>query len=95
MIRKDKHHDQHPLTLCHFNYFNSIESFYRLYDLFTNLFNNSTFSFWYWPGAILIFITIIIQLTLLSKCKQKLVTSLLGVLNIILLILFSTPLLLS
>lgn len=62
---------------------------------FTNLFNNSTFSFWYWPGAILIFITIIIQLTLLSKCKQKLVTSLLGVLNIILLILFSTPLLLS
>lgn len=64
---------------------------------FTNLFNNSTFSFWYWPGAILIFITIIIQLTLLSKCKQKkkLVTSLLGILNIILLILFSTPLLLS
>ncbi|MEN2383397.1 hypothetical protein [Staphylococcus warneri] len=72
---------------------------------FTNLFNNSTFSFWYWPGASLIFMTLIIQLTLLSKCKHKLTllskckhkltVILLGILNIILLILFSTPLLLS
>ena len=37
MIRKDKHHDQHPLTLYHFNYFNSIELIYRLYDLFHEL----------------------------------------------------------
>ena len=95
MIRKDKHHDQHPLTICHFNYFNSIEFIYRLYDLFTNLFNNSTFSFWYWPGASLIFMTLIILLALLSKCKHKLTVIVLGVLNIILLILFSTPLLLS
>ncbi|MCI2789648.1 hypothetical protein ACO2FP_01060 [Staphylococcus warneri] len=62
---------------------------------FTNLFNNSTFSFWYWPGASLIFMTLIILLALLSKCKHKLTVILLGVLNIILLILFSTPLLLS
>lgn len=62
---------------------------------FTNLFNNSTFSFWYWPGASLIFMTLIIHLALLSKCKHKLTVILLGVLNIILLILFSTPLLLS
>lgn len=62
---------------------------------FTNLFNNSTFSFWYWPGAILIFMTLIILLALLSKCKHKLTVIVLGVLNIILLILFSTPLLLS
>ena len=62
---------------------------------FINLFNNSTFSFWYWPGASLIFMTLIILLALLSKCKHKLTVILLGVLNIILLILFSTPLLLS
>ena len=62
---------------------------------FTNLFNNSTFSFWYWPGASLIFMTLIFQLTLLSKCNHKLTVILLGILNIILLILFSTPLLLS
>lgn len=62
---------------------------------FTNLFNNSTFSFWYWPGASLIFMTLIILLALLSKCKHKLTVILLGVLNIILLTLFSTPLLLS
>ena len=62
---------------------------------FTNLFNNSTFSFWYWPGASLIFMTLIILLALLSKCKHKLTVILLGVLNILLLILFSTPLLLS
>ncbi|AXV41159.1 MULTISPECIES: hypothetical protein [Staphylococcus] len=62
---------------------------------FTNLFNNSTFSFWYWPGASLIFMTLIILLALLSKCKHKLTVIVLGVLNIILLILFSTPLLLS
>ena len=62
---------------------------------FTNLFNNSTFSFWYWPGASLIFMTLIIILALLSKCKHKLTVIVLGVLNIILLILFSTPLLLS
>ncbi|MCJ1804562.1 hypothetical protein [Staphylococcus warneri] len=62
---------------------------------FINLFNNSTFSFWYWPGASLIFMTLIILLALLSKCKHKLTVIVLGVLNIILLILFSTPLLLS
>lgn len=62
---------------------------------FTNLFNNSTFSFWYWPGASLIFMTLIILLALLSKCKHKLTVIVLGVLNIILLILFSTPRLLS
>lgn len=61
---------------------------------FTNIFNDSTFSFWYWPGAILIFITLIIHLTILPKSKYKLVVILSSILNLILLILFSAPILL-
>lgn len=61
---------------------------------FTNLFNGTTFSLWYWPGATLIIITLIINLISLFKYGHRFALIILIILNVVLLLIYSAPLLL-
>lgn len=73
----------------------SIVNLFVVYTtFFTNLFNDTKFSLWYWPGATLIIITLIINLISLFKYGQRFALIILIILNAVLLLIYSAPLLL-
>lgn len=63
--------------------------------LFTNLYNNTLFSLWYWPGAIILFITLIINVISIYFGKQLIILVLLLVLNVVMLVMFTAPIILA
>ncbi|RTX92161.1 hypothetical protein E2558_11135 [Staphylococcus pragensis] len=63
--------------------------------LFTNLYNQTIFNFWYWPGALIIFLTLIFNTLCLLLGMRLILNIILFICNIILLIIFTSPFLLS
>ncbi|PNZ85121.1 hypothetical protein CD127_00065 [Staphylococcus petrasii] len=62
--------------------------------LFTNLYNQTIFNFWYWPGALIIFLTLISNTLCLLLSMHILLNAILLVFNIVLLVIFTSPFLL-
>jgi hypothetical protein len=75
--------------------FTLISAFIVYTTLFTNLYNNTLFSFWYWPGAIILFITLALTIISIYFGKHTVLYILLFILNIIMLVIFTAPIILA
>lgn len=63
--------------------------------LFTNLYNYTIVNFWYWPGALIIFLTLILNTLCLLLNMHIILNVILFIFNIVLLIIFTSPFLLN
>ncbi len=70
--------------------FTLISVFICYTTMFTNLYNESSFSFWYFPGATFFVISIIINIIGMFKANQPLNVTLF-LINFFVLLIFTTP----